>query len=242
MFVTVSNSIFIILIILILFTLHYLHKLINHREIYQEIPFNRVLMSKVYDDLKTGDIILFRSSVNSFITDTLIPTTVYKHIGMIIKLNDELYITESGQRNVYAKNSQGDILYLKDGVDILPLKTRLSYYCGMVFLTQLSRPLEPEKEQKLIEYIYELYNINYPSLLELYLNFILNLKITKSLYCFQYVYMLLESIGVIPKQPVSNMELTDFITHIDEYELNDDYSYTELKKIVYDIDIDEKLT
>lgn len=237
MFVSVSNSILIILIILILFTLYYLYKLINYRELYQEIPFNRVLLSNIYNDLKTGDLILYRSSINSFITDTLIPTTVYKHIGMIIRINGELYITESGQRDIYAKNLNGDILYLKDGVDIVSLKTRLEYYCGMTFLTQLSRPLEPEKENKLIEYIYDLYNISYPSLLELYLNFILNLKVTKSLYCFQYIYMLLESIGLISKQKISNMELTDFITHIDEYELNEDYSYNTIHKIIYDVDV-----
>lgn len=229
----VCLGIFILLLVMIISTLSFLNKIVNIKEIYTQLPFNRLLLSNIYDSLKTGDLIFYRSSIASAVVDTLIPTPVYKHVSMIVKINGILYTTESSQGGIYAKKDD-ELLYLKNGVEIVPLLTKIKYYCGMVFITQLSKPLSEEKENMLIDRIKELKDIEYPSVMSLYLDFIFNIKISKTFYCFQYVYNLFEYIELIPKKKLNSIELSYFITNINIQILNDDYYYDPLYQLVYD--------
>lgn len=229
-----SVAMFIVLIIMIICTMRFLQRIVKYKDIYKEMPFKKVLLSDIYDTLKTGDLIFYRSSITSFITDTIIPTTLYKHISMVIKIEDKLYSTESSEGSIYCR-TKDSLKYLKNGVDTVPLLTKLKYFCGMIFISQLSKPLSEEREHNIIEYANKLYKLQYPSVISLYFDFVLNMKISKSLYCFQYIYLLLERIGLINKQSLNAIDLSSLITNIHQYNLNDNYQYSRIKQLVYDI-------
>ena len=233
MWPAVTIAILIILLILIFSTILFLNRFERTKDIYKSMPFTKVLLSDIYNSLKTGDLIFYRSSVSSIATDTIIPTPLYKHISMVIKKDDTLYSTESTMEDFYCKVNNESI-FLKNGVSIVPLLPKLQYYCGMMFITQLAVPINEDKVYKLYEYINKLKNMSYPSLISLYLDFVLDIKISKSLYCYEYIYILLEYINIVNRQYLNSMDLSKFITTIHLQKLNNN-SYSEVKQLVFDM-------
>jgi hypothetical protein len=236
MWIELSVIIFIILLIITVYSVKVLYYLVDYKKIYLEIPFDRISLSKIYSSLKTGDLLFYRHSVASIINDILTPSSLYKHGAMIIKYNNELYITESVMSEYYCRDN-GVPIKLREGINTVPLKKRLEYYCGVVYLFQLNKPLEPEREKKLIDYCITLKDRPYPSTFDIYLNFIFNIRIKKSLYCFEYLYVLLKYINLLKEQKNNAFEICTYISSIDKHELNNNFSYKNGKLLVYDYDL-----
>lgn len=232
-------GIIIILILIIICTLrttNYVMNTSNYTEIYKNMTFDRVKLSEIYDELKTGDLLFFRSAISSFVVDKLIPTEIYKHVAMIVKLDDELYCTESTIRDFFAKDDITNELYiLKSGVNTMLLIPRLQYYSGLIFIHKLNKPISTSDEIKLIEYINESASIAYPSSLSLYMNLVFNIKISNDLYCYEYIYMLLKHINIITENKTNVKDISNYIANIYKYQLNDGYKYSEGKQLVYDL-------
>jgi hypothetical protein len=230
------TAILICLIIIIISTFYSIYKLFNLKSLYDLMPIDRLLISEIYDNLKTGDMIFYRSTITSPIADIFMTRLVFKHVGMILKINGMYYITETNsEKNVYFKNKNGEIILLNSGVNIVPLLTRLKYYGGMIFISKLYNKLSFENEKKIISAVNNMKNKPYPDMFSLFTNFVFNKKLYNSAHCYEYIYNLLCSIDLpINKNLASGFDLTNFITNIDSIKLNNNY-YTKIKQLIYDI-------
>lgn len=213
-------------------SLYSLYKLFNLRSIYKDISIDRLLLSNVYDNLKTGDLILFRSTLTSPIADMFMTNFVYKHVGLIVKIRNILYITEiNNDKNVFYKNNDNVVL-MPSGISIVPLLTRLKYYAGLIYLSTLYVQLNPEKEKNLIDKILSLKEyITYPSIICLFQNFVLNISLPNSvMHCYSYMYYLLKFLDIAKDDLYTGFDLANFITKIDETNC-----YSKIKNLLYDI-------
>jgi len=221
---------------MIYLTISLLNNVVSTREIYQQMPFNKIYLSDILPSIKTGDIILYRSSLSTFMSSALIPTLVYKHIGIVLKIDNVLYITESSDGSYIYNKTPKRFYFHKPGADIVPLDVKLKHFCGMVFLTQLNKPLPKDKENAIIDKAHEYSKISkYPSPIDLYSNFVFNLKLNKkSLYCFEYIYLLLQHIGIINNKKRSALQICNFMANISIQNLEDGYEYNEVDQLIID--------
>jgi len=227
----------IIIIILTLRSINYINNTSNYTNIYKNIPFERISLASVLTTLKTGDLLYYRNAISSFMMDRLIPTDVYKHVSMIVRIDNDLFSTESSLGEFYSKqDSTEEPLVMFSGVNVLPLINRLKYYSGLVFLHRLNKPLSLENEQKLVTYINNSIGTPYPTMLSLYMNFTFNVKISKDLYCYEYVYSLLEYIDLIPTKKKNARDISEYIAKLCNFELNYGYRYEPGRLIVFDLD------
>lgn len=120
------------MIIALIFLL-YFYKLFN----INNIPY--ISFSKSF--LKTGDLILFRwHSIDAM--ESLV--TSFTHVGMVVKLNNNLYILET-----HMKGDTSHMGYETSGVNIYDLKNRINSYKGNIFLLPIKKKFmtfENEKE------------------------------------------------------------------------------------------------
>jgi len=234
----IEYAIIIILMIIILYSIFSLNYVMNNTtyiDVYKKLPFTRTRLSDVHDELKTGDLIFSRNAVASFLVDYIIPTAIYKHVAMVIKINGQLYLTESTIGDFFANNDNTEDLYtLHSGVNIVPLKPRLKYFSGLLFIHRLNKSLSKIMEIKLISFVGELSDVKYPTAFSLYINILFNKKISNDLYCYEYIYVLLKHIDLISINKKTVKDISEYIGYIDKYELNQGYHYSKGNLLIYD--------
>lgn len=218
--------------ILILAIIWHVKHLVTDKEIYSVVPLQRCLYSKEYKHLKAGDIIYMRSSISSM-QEIIIPY-VYKHIAIIVEIDNKLYIAESSNKKIIGK-SNDKLISRKRGVNIYPLQERLMNVLGVMFIVRLNKSLSNDKQDILIDTILEHIGKPYPHLIQLYMVFILNIPIKIPMYCHIFVYTCLRNMGIVPYFSTAD-EIGLYITSIYNYELNDGYKYHYPKQLVYDIE------
>jgi hypothetical protein len=225
---------------------------------------NYVPISDLYDNLKTGDIILFKSNSKS-LSSTVLTHVYYTHIGIVIKhkfahslMNNSnasedipLYISETNPAFEYLPinyNKEFDLKPAKyahdgwrtnNGTDILPLLIRIKYYPGDSYIMSLNKKLDPKREELLIKYSKEF--CPYPTpmqglkiLMEKNIN---NKQITNAKHCYQHVANLLDKINITNNlySDYGVISICKKLAYIYGEELNDGYVYNSPIKIVYDI-------
>lgn len=203
-------------------------KIYNHYKKYEYYKNEKYIkISNIYDDLKSGDIILFKSNtifyVNIFLTNTY-----YTHIGMVVKKNDILYISETNAENVlYIPNYKTN-----NGSELLPLLIRIKHYPGDCFLMKLNKPLTSEKEKILLKHANE--KIPYPTAFQAFINYFT--KNNNIRHCFQHVGNLLDQIGITNNIMKNNIiNICSAVENIFTKKINDDYQYSNPIKILYDL-------
>jgi len=203
-------------------------KIYNHYKKYEYYKNEKYIeISNIYDELKNGDIILFKSNtifyVNIFLTNTY-----YTHIGMVVKKNGILYISET---------NAGDVLYTpncktKNCSELLPLLIRIKYYPGDAFLMKLNKPLTSEKEELLLKYSNE--KIPYPTSFQAFINYFTRNNNIR--HCFQHVGNLLDKIGITTNIMKNNIiNICPAVENIYTKKINDGYQYNTPIKILYDL-------
>jgi hypothetical protein len=177
--------IILILILILIGSIAIIKREFNYFQKYENVRIlNYIPISELYDNLKTGDIILFKSHSKS-LSSTVLTHVYYTHIGIVIKPNIHshlhkiplytnkeeipLYISETNPAFEYLpinyKNGNFDDLkpakYKHDGwrtnngTDLLPLLIRIKYYPGDSFIMSLNKKLDPNRENLLIKYTKE---------------------------------------------------------------------------------------
>jgi hypothetical protein len=216
----------ILILLLILGTI--IVKIYNHYKKYEYYKNNKYInISNIYDELKTGDLILFKSNaifyVNIFLTNTY-----YTHVGMIVKKNNILYISETNSNNTeYMPNYKTNC-----HSELLPLLIRIKHYPGNCFLMKLNKPLTNEKEILLLKYLDEKYP--YPTSFQIFINYFI--KNNKLRHCFQHVGHLLDKIGLTTNIMSNNIiNICDAVENIFTKKINNGYQYDSPIKILYDI-------
>jgi hypothetical protein len=99
-------------------------------------------MDDIYSTLNTGDLIYFKYTNAEWYYELVTPFT---HIGMVVKINNELYILES-----HVRGATEIIGMDTEGVNLYPLKLRIQTYKGHVFASKLNSEFMPDNKR--IEY------------------------------------------------------------------------------------------
>lgn len=221
---------------------------------------NYVPISELYDNLKTGDIILFKSNSKS-LSSTVLTHVYYTHIGIVIKpkflhylKQDEelpLYISETNPAFEYLPINYNNEFDLKpssythdgwktnNGTDLLPLLIRIKYYPGDSYIMSLNKQLDPKREELLIKYSKEF--CPYPTPIQgfkiLMERKFSNKQITNARHCYQHVANLLDKINITNNLYLECgiISICNKLAYIYGKELNDGYMYHNPIKIIYDI-------
>lgn len=122
---------FIIVLVLLIFVYYYSIRSIH----YEKMNIN---------DLKTGDLLLFRSKpvyirfLYSFF-QRFFTNSLFTHVGMVYKENGIIYVIESHEINKYHKS----------GVQVYPLKNRFKTYSGNIYVRKLQKSINNIQKEKL---------------------------------------------------------------------------------------------
>ena len=219
--------IILVLIVILIGSISIIRREFNYFQKYENVRIlNYIPISELYDSLKTGDIILFKSHSKS-LSSTVLTHVYYTHIGIVIKphmhmgkastslcLNaDEipLYISETNPAFEYLPinyNSKNfDLKPAKythngwrtnNGTDLLPLLIRIKYYPGDSFIMSLNKKLDPKREDLLIKYTKEFcpYPTPVQGLQILMEQKFTNKQKTDARHCYQHVANLLDRINI----------------------------------------------
>ncbi len=142
------------------------------------------------DNIKTGDIVLFRTKN---ISKLIIPFT---HIGMIIFIDNKPYILET-----HSKNDPLNTGVSTEGVNIYNFYDRINTYEGHIYLLKLKKPLNNIQKNKLITSIDKYKKIkfikNYKNYYKKYCLINLFKNTNKGMICSEFIYYVLNDIGLI---------------------------------------------
>lgn len=219
-------SLLIILLILLTTITIKLYHYYKKYEYYKNDKYIKI--SKIYDELKSGDIILFKSNAIFYI-NVFLTNGYYTHIGIVVKKNNILYISEI--------NSYGNI-YLPPNYktsnhsELFPLLIRIKYFAGDCYLVELNKNLDKKRENILLNYSDE--KILYPTPFQRFINyFTKNISVR---HCFQYVGYILDKMGITNNIMSNNIiNICSTVENIFTKKLNDEYQYNSPIRIIYDI-------
>ena len=135
-------SIFINILLIFLFSIIFYYGI---GQSCKEYPiYNKILVSNIINECKSGDLLLFSHARYNVVTRTL-GNPYFSHIGIIIKKENKLYVLELVYYDyVYPKHSR------KTNIIVTPLIDRIKNYSGYVFYCKLINNLSFDKENYLI--------------------------------------------------------------------------------------------
>lgn len=223
-------------IIQLLLVWHIMH-LVSNGEIYSIVPLKRYLFSKEKNNIKAGDLIFTRSSIGT-IQEVFVPY-IYKHTAIAVEFDNEVYIAETSIAKVGGRDGN-TLIRSNSKVVIYTLDTYMKNILGSIFLLKLNKPLSKSQIEILQNTVLDQLGKSYPSLPEMFVNFILNIPI-KKLQCISFVNLCLTDIGLIENKKMSPYQQGIFITNIYKYDLLDGYRYEKPKQLVYDYECNEEL-
>jgi hypothetical protein len=204
----------------------------------------RERISDAYDTLKTGDVILFASTVQSPANSMLLQL-YFSHAGVVLRESPRgeeplVYLSESSPGHALMPIGGGRELVTRPGSCISPLLVRLKYYTGMYYVMRLERPLEPAREEalKAAAERAHLAAHPYPSTAQLMKSAFAGIQ-SSSRHCFQNVTHLLAAAGLIAPDDAA---YTDFIgacravCGLPGAALGGGHRYREPAQLIYDLD------
>lgn len=227
-----------IIILLILLIVWHNNQLVNYNDIFLIIPQRRLLMSKNINNIKSGDIIYTAGSSLPTIQGFLIPY-FYKHIAIVIKINNKLYIADTSLDKSIGRIGS-NLIKRRRGVDIYPLDYKLKNSLGSAFISRLNKPLTNEQNYNLIQTLTNHCNDLYPNVFQLYITGMLNLSIKNIIYCHTLIYNCLVNTNLTKQKKMTLRQLGDFITTLPNRELNDGYKYENVMQLIYDYECNDE--
>ena len=148
----------------------------------------KILLSKIKNDLKSGDLILFKNH-NVYALSNLLGNKIYSHMGIIVKCGGSLYVYEilNGEitPNTYPNGHTGTILSRFDD--------RINQYSGNIYIAKLTKSLTQKQQEKLRELCNQ--NLKYYKILDFIKDYYLRVKPNRT-YCYQLTMRILKDINV----------------------------------------------
>jgi len=173
----------VLLFIILALFVAFLVRVTSYHAKYRLVRHDRARLTSRAPTLKSGDIVLFIAHTHGF-TNSLFTWDLYSHAGMVVQLENGLYLSES-TADFFPRSSRNS-----------PLYHRLKHYPGMVFLMQLEQPLTPEQEGVLRERAK--LSVPYPSVGQM-LKAVLRFPVhQQARHCMQHVAWLLDGMGLTP--------------------------------------------
>lgn len=168
---------------------------VRHAVEFGEVWTPRRLLSEAYEDLNTGDVLLFVAS-SGLPTNSLFLGTYYTHAAVVLRRKGVAYVSEA-HRGVPLMPGQGPASRAPPGANVTPLLPRLRYYTGLVYHLRLEPGLPPAEAEALEARALAARGNEYPTAAGV-LRGLLGLP-TRARHCFQHVAWLLEGAGLEPE-------------------------------------------
>lgn len=149
-------------------------------------------LDDVYDNLKTGDLILFRSK------RWVRYLTYFTHVGMIVDFHGKKYILDLNQKNLdnYGVNS---------GVKMYDLYDRIRKFNGEIYILEMHHSMMNEtRKEKFFRNLNKYFKIKFDSnvymnILKMKLGFKLNSNNRDGLYCSEFIGYILQDLEILNK-------------------------------------------
>lgn len=229
-----TNTILIFIIILLIYIM-YLFIGDNHDQSCEKlIIYKKILLSKVLDKVKPGDLLLLSSNRYNIVTRTFGNDT-FSHIAMIIEKNNKLYIYELVTNYVW---HPGQPYYT--GILITPIEERITYYNGTVYLASLINPLTNNQLLDLQNLIQNEYKFlpywKFPFLLNT------NILLGNERYCSELIAEFLDKLNIssIPVNQNKKKLQTAIVNLCDNVIYNDPIQIIPDKLLIDDINTNSK--
>lgn len=229
--------------------------ILRQTEYYQNdwpLRYDRVLISDLYSELHTGDIVLFAPQATILSPFT---KSMFTHAGLVLRerraregllddgLSDAISIVETSlgtPPGVVAPEFS-----IPSGVAITPFLSKIKYYPGPAYIMRLREPLSAAQEQAVIETAYRMQGDPYPSLSQ---GFFDAVRGRPTPHCYQLVATLLHAGGLETEagpslREHSALSVCDTIRELSggkKHLVSGDgarYQYAPLTEILYNIDI-----
>jgi hypothetical protein len=192
------------------------YRLAEYNQRYSVVRMPRVLLTEVYQTLKTGDLLLFVSATHS-LANSVFTQTFFSHAGLVVREGDNVHISEAqpglelmpiaaaqtGPATAQAGPATAQAgpaaeVRMNHGADLTPLLTRLKYYTGLCCLLSLSHALDARRETALALQAERLAAKKhpYPKLWQTGLA-LLGYR-PRAQHCFQHVAALLDAADLAP--------------------------------------------
>lgn len=155
------------------------------------MSYLNVNIDNIYDLLRTGDLILFRSKrwIRYF--------TYYTHVGMIVNFNGKKYILDLNQKNF-------DIYAVKSGVKLYDMYNRINKFNGDIFILEINKyVMTDDKINTFFRNMNNYFKIKFDS--NVYLNIIklklgFKVKNRNGMFCSEFIAYILQDLNIIDKQ------------------------------------------
>lgn len=200
----------------------------------------RAKISEVYDSLKTGDILLFASSV-PVLSNIGITQTLYSHAALLCRSGDIVTTSEAqmGAELVPAATATGAAAatHMRPGAASAPLLTRIKYYSGRVYVMRLSRELDSARECRLAAAADALHRAEYPypTATGACAAAVFGVPVPAR-HCFQHVAHLLGAAGLGLGFGAGIIQVCRDVCGIANRPLADGFFYESPIELLYDID------
>jgi hypothetical protein len=202
----------------------------------------RAKISEVYDSLKTGDILLFASSV-PVLSNIGITQTLYSHAALLCRSGDIITTSEAqmGAELVPAASATATgaaaATHMRPGAASAPLLTRIKYYSGRVYVMRLSRELDSARERRLTAAADALHRAEYPypTAAQACAAAVFGTP-APARHCFQHVAYLLGVAGLGFGSGAGIIQVCRDVCGIANRPLADGFFYESPIELLYDID------
>ena len=153
--------------------------------------YKKILYSNIKNELKTGDLLFFDHNL-TFIHERTFGHQQFAHVGMVVKINNELYSYEISPEYI-----EQNILDSNYGVKLIPLYECINNYAGNVFIVSLKNKLSLDKENIIISQINNK-KYHYLSDYKIFLLYLLNSRYIykNEMVCSEFIAKILDDVEI----------------------------------------------
>lgn len=163
------------------------------------------------NEIKSGDLILFLP-YDHYSISRLYKNIIFQHYGIIVKINEKLYILECTNDMLYKNKKYCSNIYCTE------LEPRISAYSGNILISKLNKKLSIEQDNNLIQFAltcikyhnskdYYTYISKISTFLHFYHNFEYN--DTKKFTCISFIDYIYQKILKIIDEKISPNQLCE---------------------------------
>ena len=177
--------------------------------------YKKILYSNVISQVKSGDLVFFDNTLTSIYERTF-GHPQFSHIGIIVEINNEIYISDCNPDDVFINNKK----IINKGLNLVPFYDRIYNYNGYVYISSLKHPLTIIQKQKLNHILNK--NIDFLSTFKIVTSYIFNVNYIymNEMTCIEYIAYILDKLKITYNLSKSNKkDLSNNIIELSNSEL-----------------------
>ena len=177
--------------------------------------YKKILYSNIISQVKSGDLVFFDNTLTSIYERTF-GHPQFSHIGIIVEINNEIYISDCNPDDVFINNKK----IINKGLNLVPFYDRIYNYNGYVYISSLKHPLTIIQKQKLNHILNK--NIDFLSTFKIVTSYIFNVNYIymNEMTCIEYIAYILDKLKITYNLSKSNKkDLSNNIIELSNSEL-----------------------